>query len=389
MNGLRVLLVTRSFWPLAGADVSTATALADHLQRRQATVEILTARHNSGWPSQITYRETPVWRIGPSPHTRIGRLRYLAGLRSWLRKHQPGFDVIYAISAGDEMTNVMRSADASNTLLVASPSPRLTAEAGLRSRRAVRWIARRAGAVVAQSQAQAAALCEAGVASARLTVIAPGVELPPERTGADRRAARGALGEIHPALNLSDETPLAVFMGRLRRDNGLTDLIDAWSRVAQHRPEARLWLVGEGPDAASLHRRVGRLELAEQVLLTGVFDDPTDIWRAADLAIAPRVADCPSRFVFEALAAGVPLVACGDNSRRGLEAPWRHAIMVPSRSPEQLAQTVLQLFAQPARRAEMAASGRRLAAQVYAMERCAAEHEDLFRRAGREPGRTA
>jgi hypothetical protein len=63
--------------------------------------------------------------------------------------------------------------------------------------------------------------------------------------------------------------------------------------------------------------------------------------------------------------------------------------MVPSRSPEQLAQTILQLFAQPARRAEMAASGRRLAAQAYAMERCAAEHEDLFRRAGREPGRTA
>src|SRR5207245_6683597 len=50
--------------------------------------------------------------------------------------------------------------------------------------------------------------------------------------------------------------PRAVFVGRLAPEKGLDTLVDAWPAVGAGYPEARLVLIGDGPERAALEARI-------------------------------------------------------------------------------------------------------------------------------------
>lgn len=111
-----------------------------------------------------------------------------------------------------------------------------------------RWAARWADMVVCVSEGERARGEAVGV-RARFTVAANGVDLDALRTvdGAGRRAARRA-------LHLAD-APLALLVGRVDRQKGIDLLLDAWPAVRAAVPDARLSVVGDGPERAALAAR--------------------------------------------------------------------------------------------------------------------------------------
>lgn len=66
--------------------------------------------------------------------------------------------------------------------------------------------------------------------------------------------------------------PLVVFCGRLVPEKGLPVLLDAFFQVVGKLPEARLVIIGDGPERASVAARVGALGLTKQVEMTGHLD---------------------------------------------------------------------------------------------------------------------
>lgn len=378
MKGLRILLLSRLFWPLVGADVSRSTSLASEFRRRGARVEIATARHHPSWPVEITHREIPVHRIGPSPHTRLGRMRYCRSLRSWLRKRQDAYDVVYALGGPDEILAALSLGRFSRRLLVVA-APRLPVDSSIQtSGRFLQAIADGASAAIVESHDQAARLQEFGLADPRLAVIPPGIESPVVRNSQSRLVARVNLAAIHPWMDLAPATPMAAYIGSLRRDKGIGTLIDAWSFVAQVLPQARLWLVGEGPDAAWLGRRQQRLELNGRVVLTGAFDDVGEVLQAADAVWHPWSAGCPPRGLIEAVASAVPAITTlvAEPELRGLEGLRDRMIMVPSRHPRALADALLRLLGEP----QAPSLDFRRSSDLFSMERCGQAHEQLFAR---------
>ncbi|HEY2146684.1 MAG TPA: glycosyltransferase, partial [Pirellulales bacterium] len=133
--------------------------------------------------------------------------------------------------------------------------------------------------------------------------------IPEPRTLERRAQARRTIGESNPALSLDEQTPLAVYTGRLHRMKGLNDLIAAWPRVLKHHPAARLWLVGEGPEHAVLERKARSLGLNARVVFAGSFDNLEDILTAADLFVLPSFEEGLSIALLEAMAVGLPVVA--------------------------------------------------------------------------------
>ena len=105
--------------------------------------------------------------------------------------------------------------------------------------------------------------------------------------------------------------PLVVACGRLVAGKRFADLVEAFSAV---RPDdARLVILGEGPERAAIEAAVASHHLGGRVDLPGHVDDPS-IWyrRASCLAIASE-SESFGLTAAEALAHGVPVVttACG------------------------------------------------------------------------------
>ncbi|MDH6588683.1 glycosyltransferase involved in cell wall biosynthesis [Streptomyces sp. SAI-133] len=207
---------------------------------------------------------------------------------------------------------------------------------------AVRW--ERAGArwahqVVCVSEGERAQGVAAGIRS-RCTVVRNGVDLdwltPPGASS--RAAARYRLGVLGTG-------PLAVCVARLCRQKGQDVLLDAWTEVEARLPEARLVLVGSGPDGSLLTARA-----SPTVGFAGAVVDPRDWYLAADLVVlASRWEAGMALAPLEAMACSRPVVVTDvPGAREFLPAPHVPFALVPLEEPGALAAAVTRLLADPA-----------------------------------------
>lgn len=100
------------------------------------------------------------------------------------------------------------------------------------------------------------------------------------------------------------------FVGRLSREKGVYDLLEAAARLRTEFPRMRLELAGEG-DADAIARRAHRLGIGGQVLIRGWCDAPERerlLARAGVFALPSHAEGLPMSLL-EAMSSGCPVVA--------------------------------------------------------------------------------
>lgn len=106
----------------------------------------------------------------------------------------------------------------------------------------------------------------------------------------------------------------AIFLKRLTYGKGVLDLLEIWASVVRTCPDARLAIVGDGPEGVQLrlHERARELGIQDHVDFVGVVHEAD---RKAELLAASRLFILPSHeenwaiVIGEALAAGLPVFA--------------------------------------------------------------------------------
>ncbi|MFG2356066.1 glycosyltransferase [Streptomyces sp. NPDC048521] len=261
-----------------------------------------------------------------------------------------------------------------------------------------RWGARWADRVVCVSEAERATGMRAGV-RAPCTVIPNGVDL--DRFCPEPTAPTTASAPLHapppvtsptppsdplsgissaPARaavlpGLDPAAPLVVCVGRLCRQKGQDVLLAAWEDVLGAVPEARLVLVGDGPDGAALRRRAH-----PSVRFTGAVADAVPWYRAADLVVLPSRWEGMALAPLEALACGRAVVLTDvDGARESLPPGLAARCLVPPDDPAALARTVAGLLSDPPLRAALGAQGRRHVLSTHDVRHTAERVAALYR----------
>jgi glycosyltransferase involved in cell wall biosynthesis len=163
----------------------------------------------------------------------------------------------------------------------------------------------------------------------------------------DRAVARMQLG-------LSDR-PRAVCIGRLCRQKGQLDLIDAWDDVREAVTEAEFVLVGDGPDRTTLQQRLsGRRD----VVLAGERDDVPSWLAAADVVVVPSRWEGMALAPLEAMACARCVVATDVGGIAESVPPTAGAVVAPG-DRKSLAHAIAVRLADGARAAAEGEAGRR------------------------------
>jgi glycosyltransferase involved in cell wall biosynthesis len=161
------------------------------------------------------------------------------------------------------------------------------AAASLRwERYAARWCAW----IVCVSEGERAAGLRAGIRG-RYAVIPNGVD-----TRHFHPVPRDNYGE--------DGGPVVAVVGRLCRQKGQDLLLDAWPTIAARHPDARLVLVGDGPDQAVLAERIAADPRLAGVSLPGPASDSAVWYRTSDLIVLPSRWEGMALVPLEAMACG-------------------------------------------------------------------------------------
>jgi phosphatidylinositol alpha-1,6-mannosyltransferase len=148
-------------------------------------------------------------------------------------------------------------------------------------------------------------------AAARMERLSPGVDT--------ERFYPGCGGaEVRCRLGIPEDAPVVVCTARMIKRKGQDTLVKAWPEVLRTHPDARLLLVGDGPNRKAVERLARRLRVADSVIFTGSvpWDEVPAYTDAGDVFAMP----CRTRWfglepeafgiVFlEAQACGLPVVA--------------------------------------------------------------------------------
>ncbi|MGD0320651.1 MAG: glycosyltransferase family 4 protein [Acidimicrobiales bacterium] len=103
--------------------------------------------------------------------------------------------------------------------------------------------------------------------------------------------------------------PSVVTVAGMYKRKGISDLIDAFARVAATLPTAHLYLVGEGPDRAEFEAQALGTGLAERIHFTGYQRDPFQYLLAADLFVLPSRREPFGLIIAEARESGCAILA--------------------------------------------------------------------------------
>lgn len=166
----------------------------------------------------------------------------------------------------------------------------------------MQWTARRADASIGVCAALVDVLRGWNIDQARLEVMRNGVDLQRFRP-IPKEEARQALG--------LEGSPLLLSVGYLIERKGNHILVEALAKLLQTRPDARLVIVGEGPERDSLVALAARLGVQDHVRLVGAKKNE-DLFRwysAADALLLASSREGWANVLLEAMACGAPVVA--------------------------------------------------------------------------------
>jgi glycosyltransferase involved in cell wall biosynthesis len=216
-------------------------------------------------------------------------------------------------------------------------------------------------------------IAEGGLSRRKIVVIHNGVDV--ARFAGARPAELSALG-------IPERSRTLLTIGRLDRQKGLLDLIEAAGVVVQKHPDAHFLLVGEGPERAALERAVRERGLAARVHFAGWRADVPELLSAGCALVLTSHWEGLPNVILEAMAAGMPVVASRVEGTAELVIDGQTGRLVPSRSPELLAAALEALLNDSQGAAAMGRAGRERAAAEFTWEATVARYDALYRSLG-------
>lgn len=213
-----------------------------------------------------------------------------------------------------------------------------------------------------QSAEDAATAVETRIASPERTVaIGNGVDLSRFCPPAD---PSGVSAEVRREFGFEEACPLALMQGRVVKEKGYPDLLEAWKRVHAEIPGARLLCVGPEleSDRAGYAVEAGKLaaqaEFEGSIRFAGFREDIPRLMQAADLFVLPSWREGMPRSIIEAMASGLPVVASRIRGSREEVIDGDTGLLVPPHDPRALSKAMIRLFQDEALRRRLGKEAR-------------------------------
>lgn len=188
-------------------------------------------------------------------------------------------------------------------------------------------------------------------------------------------------GRFHPTNHRTrspDGRIDVIATGRLAPEKRLVELASRWDRVTAAWPDARLVLVGDGPES-------DRLDGIDGVELLGQRSNVAELLRDADVYVSASCAEGLSNSLLEAMASGLPCVVTDVGGVRDLIRQPSQGVVVPVDDLDQLVAELIALIGDVDRRRRMRRAARRRVFDENALVRTAERLVDLYSELARAP----
>jgi glycosyltransferase involved in cell wall biosynthesis len=168
----------------------------------------------------------------------------------------------------------------------------------------------------------------------------------------------GRAAELRHQFRIPPDAPVVLFVGRLTSDNGIAELMEAFSQLENRFPKLRLLLVGSFEDGDPLPADVrNRLESHPRVILAGPVNDPAPYYAVADFLVLPSHREGLPTVVLEGHAAGKPVIGAAATGIVDLLVDGETGLLFPVGDASALAAAIARLIDDKALARKLALAG--------------------------------
>ena len=196
-------------------------------------------------------------------------------------------------------------------------------------------------------------------------------------------------------IGLSKEDRVIAYVGRLVREKGVMELLEAMAVVKQRMPHARLMVVGdtlESDRGKGIQKEIRVLiaahGLEKNVVFLGFRGDVPSLLRLVDVFVLPSYREGMPLTILEAMAAGKPVVTTNVRGCREEVVNGLTGIVVAPRDPRNLSDAILSLLLAPERAKAMGLAGRAHVEKAFDQRRVLDEEVEAYRRLAKRHGKS-
>jgi glycosyltransferase involved in cell wall biosynthesis len=206
----------------------------------------------------------------------------------------------------------------------------------------------------------------------KVSVIPNGLQLDHVPSSMDRAAKRRALG-------IPEGCPVIGTVTRLEPQKANDVFLQAVAGVTRHMPDLVTLIAGDGPQRADLEGMAASLGLTERVRFLGWRTDAVELLGILDIfCMSSRWEGCPM-VLLEAMAMRCPIVATDIGGVREIVINEETGLLVALDDPEALANAVLHLLGDDAKRERFGEAGRRRVKERFSAEGMLDAYGRLYR----------
>jgi glycosyltransferase involved in cell wall biosynthesis len=189
---------------------------------------------------------------------------------------------------------------------------------------------KKVGFIIAVSNFTAETLKCSGILDARIFVSGNAVDV-------------SFIGSVKPSdAKIYD----GVFVGRIAKEKGVFDLVEAWKKVVKAKSDAKLLIAGSGVELQSLKKAVAIAGLEKNVFVRGRCDDLElySLLKQSKVFVFPSLFEGWGISVAEALACGLPVVAYDIPALREVFGKCESVFLVPVKDIDGLVFAILDVL---------------------------------------------
>ncbi len=165
---------------------------------------------------------------------------------------------------------------------------------------------------------------------------------------------RTEVDDLSRELGIGGSDFVIGYIGRIARDKGSNELVEAFSAISEAHPEAKLLIVGEFEDSDPIddgNRHI--IETDDRIIRQPYTSRPEHYYMLMDLFVLPTYREGFSNVSIEAQAMGVPVVTFDSTGARDTIDPGTTGLIVPSNDARGIEASLELLMNDDEKRREM------------------------------------
>lgn len=213
--------------------------------------------------------------------------------------------------------------------------------------------------------------CKEGTPEEKIVIIYSGLDL----NAYDKDIK---IGKIREEFSIDSKAPLIGTIGRINVEKAHHLFLRAAVEVLKVIPEARFFIVGDGPLREKQEKLSEELGLKSKVIFTGYRKDIPEIIADLDIFALSSLTESLGIVNLEAMAMGKPVISFDVGGVFELVIDKETGLLIPPRDTQALAKAIVNLINDKEKIKNMGSTGRKRVEENFTLDITVKKHQELY-----------